>query len=75
MTHGLEHQYVLEGSLDQKAWTKLAEVPKPTREATGRHWFPRQELRYLRMTSTCSKKSSWAAYGMAKAVLWDESKE
>ena len=73
--HGLEHQYVLEGSLDQKTWTKLAEVPKPTREATGRHWFPRQELRYLRMTSTYPKKSSWATYGLAKAVLWDEPKE
>jgi len=73
--HGLEHQYMLEGSLDQKSWTKLAELPKPTREATGRHWFPRQELRYLRMTSTHPKKSTWAANGIAKAVLWDEPKQ
>jgi hypothetical protein len=73
--HGLAHQYVLEGSLDQKTWTKLAEVPKPTREATGRHWFPRLELRYLRMTSTYPAKPSWESYGLTKAVLWDEPKK
>ena len=73
--NGLAHQYVLEGSLDQKTWTKLAEVPKPTREATARHWFPRQELRYLRMTSTYPTKPSWEAYSMAKAVFWHEPRE